>query len=531
MSNLMWRIIFVFFISAGIVLATPAITSVTAQSHRPWDGKVDISYTLTENAEMDMELGLISTMKVSATDEMTGETYEAASLGGDTSLTAGTHTLIWDMAADGLDFISSNVVFTIACEMAPATYCVIDLSAGASASSYPVYYLVEPPSGGFNVDEYKTTKLVLRRIEPGTFRMCGQYQTTLTKPHFIGVFEMTQKQYSLVMGSNPSYYKGDKRPVDSVSYNMIRGSSSGANWPSSDAVDSASFIGKLRLRTGLGFDLPTEAQWEYSCRAGTSSTYNNGGSSEGDLGKLGRYDGNRRDGKGGYSEHTVVGSYLPNAWGLYDMHGNVDEWCLDWYASNLNGGSDPKGASSGTFRVMRGGNAWNSASLCTSSHRIYQGPVDYNANYSFRIARAVNMTSQEISFENDSCPVSIGSPNMPAISPQGGVVASWPLSVSMSCATEGATIHYTTDGTEPTAVSTVYSRFRITGRTTVKAVAIKNGVASEVAVAEFAAGQCADPVISPAGGTTFEHVGAASLYCVVGHGRRSALHDGRERPD
>ena len=229
----------------------------------------------------------------------------------------------------------------------PALYCVIDLSAGPSADKYPVSYLKEPPKGGFNTDVYKTTKLVLRRIEAGSFIM-GENQkdeshrVTLTKPFYCGVFEVTQKQYALVTGENPSEFKGDMRPVEKVSYEMIRGKGEGAKWPASPAVDPDSFMGKLRERTGLdGFDLPTEAQWEYACRAGTTSAFNNGGDTEDDLKKLGRFVLNQKsrwkesdadfaryrpDGKGGCpNAHTAVGAYEPNAWGLCDMHGNVWE--------------------------------------------------------------------------------------------------------------------------------------------------------------------------------------------------------------
>ncbi len=285
-----------------------------------------------------------------------------------------------------------------------ALYCVIDLSMGPSASRYPVKWLATPPPGGFNTDEYKTSKLVLRRIEPGKFKMDGKYELTLTKPYYMGVFEVTQKQYELVTGGNPSQFKGDMRPVENVSWNMIRGDSSSYNWPSSANVDSSTFMGKLQARTGLKFDLPTEAQWEYACRAGTTSKYNNGGDTVADLKKLGRFLFNQAgraweesdadlarhepDGKGGYSErHTVVGSYLPNAWGLYDMHGNVWEWCLDW-KGNLSGGvTDPQGSSSGSDRVRRGG-SWNSDTVvhCTSSHRGSNDPSYVNSYVGFRLA-------------------------------------------------------------------------------------------------------------------------------------------------
>ena len=283
-----------------------------------------------------------------------------------------------------------------------ALYCVIDLSAGPTASKYPVSYLAAEPKGGWT-DEYKTTKLVLRRIEPGKFMMCGKYEVTLTKPYYMGVFEVTQKQYELVTCSNPSKFKGDMRPVEQISWNKLRGDSATYNWPSSVNVDSSTFIGKIQARTGLNFDLPTEAQWEYACRAGTRSEYNNGGDSETDMKKLGRFVFNQKlrgyeeadqsvaqhepDGKGGCLEaHTVVGSYLPNNWGLYDMHGNVYEWCLDWHGNLSNGVTDPSGASSGlTCRVFRGGSWVGRAHGCTSSKRFSSLPRIMSYSFGFRL--------------------------------------------------------------------------------------------------------------------------------------------------
>ena len=364
--------------------ATPTITGVTAQQRYPWNGKVDISYTVTGDiAEEAKQRAVFTSLKVIAQDKVANTTYTATNLSGDTALSAGTHTFVWDMDAEGLTFKSSNVVFNVSCETTPATYCVVDLSAGSSASSYPVTYLASPPSGGFNVDAYKKTKLVLRRIEAGAFKMGGSTSTTLSKPFFCGLFEVTQKQYSLVTGSNPSYFSGDKQPVENVSYNAIRGTSNGAKWPSSSAVDSTSFMGKLRVRTGLDFDLPTEAQWEYACRAGTTTTYSYGNSANGNYMWY-------SDNSSSTTPHEV-GTKSPNPWGLYDMHGNVWEWCLDWYSSSLSGGTDPKGYSSGTFRVVRGGSCSRDLSFCTSSYRGISEPSYHGDDIGgFRLVRTLS---------------------------------------------------------------------------------------------------------------------------------------------
>ena len=319
--------------------------------------------------------------KVSCTEVASKSVHKVSSLSKET-IVRGKNVVEWDMAKDGIRLDNKAVTFKV--EYWP-TYLVIDLSGGTSATSYPVTTLMTPPAGGWS-DEYKTTKLVLRRIEAGSFKMDGSYDVTISKPFYMGVFEVTQKQYQLVTGSNPSSYEGDARPVEYVSWNMIRGDSNTYNWPTDRTVSSTSFVGKLRAKTGLTFDLPTEAQWEYACRAGTTSTYNNGGDAESDLKKLGRYDSNGDSS----SQHTKVGSYLPNAWGLYDMHGNVWEWCLDWYGS-LASSTDPVGPGSGSSRVLRGGGWSSDADYCASSSRNF-GYLSYeNNNLGFRLACPVGL--------------------------------------------------------------------------------------------------------------------------------------------
>ena len=189
---------------------------------------------------------------------------------------------------------------------------------------------------------------------------------------------MTQKQYSLVTGSNSSNFSGDKRPVENVSYNSIRGSSEGAKWPSSSAVDSTSFMGKLRAHTGLDFDLPTEAQWEYACRAGTTTTYSYGDSS--DLSYMWCSS----------DETHEVGLKLPNPWGLYDMHGNIMEWCLDREGTTPSGGTDPVGWTTGSYRVVRGGSWRSEAAYCTSHNRYGEPPSRATNYYGFRLVRTLS---------------------------------------------------------------------------------------------------------------------------------------------
>ena len=527
---------------------------------------------------VDCSIGLRTIVSDNDTgNAWTNETYEAA------ALSEGRHQFKWNEAK----VCSPNLEVKLQFLFEP-TYCVIDLSGGALAECYPVEYFNLIPNGGWS-DEYKTMKLVLRRIEPGVFTRFKRCDVTLTKPFYVGLFEVTQKQYELVMGANPSYYKGDMRPVETVSYDMIRGSMAGAGWPTNNAVDAASFLGYLRAKTGIDFDLPTSSQWEYACRAGTTSDYNNGGSYDADLGKLGRYSGNVSDGKGGYSQHTKVGSYQANAWGLYDMHGNVWELCLDWYyhdSINWYGGhaTDPKGISSGTARMLRGGSWCNEGFKCASGYEGNEAPENHykcDGYCGFRIARTLQggveafertislLTSADTTFVDGTnvnvvlpFPIVYGSvvssgctvatdgaellastesgilkwrPNSvgehmlvwtsdelamtsrvnvasieaakPVIEPSDGTIIGDTQSVLISCADEDAQIHYTLDGSEPKVDSTVYQRrFRVSGKTTVKAIAVFEGwTNSEVAVAHYALGQCPDPVIVSASGETFSH--------------------------
>jgi len=202
---------------------------------------------------------------------------------------------------------------------------------------------------------------------PGTFTMGSDdgddsarpvHQVTLTKGFWMGKTEVTQAQWKSVMGNNPSYFKGDDLPVESVSWNDCQ---------------------KFCQKTGL--QLPTEAQWEYACRAGSTGPY----SGTGEVDEMGWYDNN----SGGKT--NPVGKKQPNAWGLYDMHGNVMEWCADWYEDYSKGAvTDPQGPSSGEDRVRRGG-SWISYDIdCASSYRDYCDPSDADDNYGFRLVKTLS---------------------------------------------------------------------------------------------------------------------------------------------
>ena len=236
-----------------------------------------------------------------------------------------------------------------------------------------------------------TVDLDMIWIEPGTFMMgrpkdeLGRYddevqhEVTLTKGYWLGKYEVTQAQYETVMGTNPSYWKGANLPVEIVSW--------------SNAMD---FCAKLtasekaagRLPNGYEYTLPTEAQWEYACRAGTTTALNSGKNlSDKDrcpeMNEVGWYDGN-------FALKThLVGQMKPNAWGLYDMHGNVFEWCLDWYEENYptSAVTDPTGPETGEYRVLRGGSYYDYANYCRSAYRYFYADAGW-AHFGFRVALA-----------------------------------------------------------------------------------------------------------------------------------------------
>ena len=191
-----------------------------------------------------------------------------------------------------------------------------------------------------------------------------QHEVTISKAFYMGGYSVTQEQYEQIMGKNPSQFKGAQNPVENVSWD--------------DAVE---FCKKLSQKTGKTVRLPTEAEWEYACRAGSKTRFSYGDDNDyANLGDYAWYD------KNSDKKTHPVGQKKPNAWGLYDMHGNVWQWCSDWYDSYANAkNTDPQGPASGTSRVLRGGSWYNLPQNCRSARRSWNDPDDRFHNFGFRV--------------------------------------------------------------------------------------------------------------------------------------------------
>jgi formylglycine-generating enzyme required for sulfatase activity len=217
------------------------------------------------------------------------------------------------------------------------------------------------PAGSFQMGSIES--------EQGRFPDEGPaHEVSISAGFWLGKYEVTQAQWQGVMGSNPSRFTGDsRRPVEQVSWDDVQG-----------------LLQKVNGSGGSGYRLPSEAQWEYACRAGTRTRYSFG-DGDGQLGDRAWYDGNA-----GATTH-LVGQKRPNAWGLYDMHGNVLEWCADDWHDRYSGaptdGRSWDDSPRADWRVLRGGCWYNSASFCRSAGRGGYDPSLRGSGRGFRLAR------------------------------------------------------------------------------------------------------------------------------------------------
>jgi formylglycine-generating enzyme required for sulfatase activity len=428
--------------------AAAEISQVTVRQRWPWSRLVDIDYVLSDAAQsVDIAVAAFNgtTPLTLPPESLTGDLYGVSA--------DGAHRIVWDPTKTA--YTNNEVLAKFNVSLTPVSvplYMIVDLTKAAGAAGQIEYVYeedlragtwgtwVEDPvtnSGtaiksivwtGVTNAVYKTDKFVLRRVPAGTVPGITR-SVRITRPFYIGVYEVTQRQYEYITSRKPSFWNNPadwaERPLENVSYCEFRENVNNINqlnpeytWPDKGhAVHPESFMGRLRVKTGnvLAFDLPTEAQWEYACRAGTTGAWNNGMTGDANMNLLGRYD--RNGGKietptGSWvrpddatygvprSEVTAenatakAGSYLPNAWGLYDMHGNVYEVCLDYYTADVDSlhGDDPIGPelTAGSSRVERGG-SWDAASSYSrSTSRASYGPANRNIMFGFRVAAPVS---------------------------------------------------------------------------------------------------------------------------------------------
>lgn len=305
----------------------------------------------------------------------------------------GFHQITWIPNRSGLEkeLVNAKPVICIWEKSSPPDYMAIALN-----KPYHVQWFsgADAIPGGITGDPCRVDFLLLRRIKPpkkgywimGTpdnemghnYNRETMHRVSLTNEYWMSVFEITQRQWDIIMENRPAFFKGKEafcRPVENVSYEDIRGNGSNLELPQAE-----SFLGKLCSITGFEFDLPSEMQWEYACRAGTATALNiNIGltapwnTKDPGMDLVGRY---RDNGGAVLDENNAfvtdqatarVGSYLPNAWGLYDMHGNVSEWCRDGFLNDItpyNGEVIP--ANEEHIYVIRGGN-WKYAAVYARS--------------------------------------------------------------------------------------------------------------------------------------------------------------------
>lgn len=332
----MKRILFLSLLFTCLTLSAQTVTGVDANQV----GKtIEITYHLDRTADISVDY---------STDG--GRTYTTLRhVSGDVgmSVTPGHKTITWDVLSEVDKFVGDNICFRV---NATSGKMLITLPTG---QSFTMIYV----EGGSFVMGCTSEQSDCYNAERPAHRVT-------VDSYYIGETEVTQELWTAVMGSNPSYFKGTQRPVEYVSWH-----------------DCKDFIMKLNRLTGKNFRLPTEAEWEYAARGGNKSKgYKYSGSNT--IGNVAWYYENS-----GTRTHDVK-SKIPNELGIYDMSGNVWEWCQDWFGSGYYANSpqaNPTGPSSGSNRVLRGGSWINGAQSCRVANRYDTTPSSRGSGIGFRL--------------------------------------------------------------------------------------------------------------------------------------------------
>ena len=413
--------------AAALALADVCVEDIKCTQRYPWNGLVDIEYTIACD-DPDAEI-YVNPVGYNGDTGLTVFPTHFTGDGATNTVKAGKHKMVWDARADMGLFASKNFQIKMYAGKTLAPYVVVDLSSGPDGENFPIRYSLTGPD--ISDDACRTTELWLRLIPPGTFMMgspadeLGRYdnedlhKVTITQPFYIGVFEVTYEQYYRVKGSWMRFgNQAQTYPVEWVRYSAswenadydggyagtVRGDA-GTYPPLGTTVHGSTFFGILRAKTDFnGFDLPTEAQWEYACRLGTTTALNDGSNLEGitgskNLNVLGRYyangtQGEQKLGEGADKSMAKVGSYKPNAYGIYDMHGNVAELCRDIWSEHLGFTAcvDPLVSTASYNDVVIRGGAWDvGAGLCRSSTRRKINQNSMSHSVGFRISCPGNL--------------------------------------------------------------------------------------------------------------------------------------------
>ena len=248
-------------------------------------------------------------------------------------MTFGGHPIVMALAAAAALVCTGSAAQSVKSKRPPA--------AKPARQAAPTIEVVEIPAGSFVMGS---------ESEPDER---PPHRVAFARPFQMGKYEVTQAQWKAVMGGNPSQFVGDELPVERVTW-----------------VEAQTFVERLSAMTGKTYRLPTEAEWEYACRAGGTGLWSYG-DAERALARHAWFDANARERTHG------VGGREPNAWGLYDMHGNVWEWCADWYSEGyyaVSPEASPGGPATGTHRALRGGSYGSIASGCRSANRFFFSP-------------------------------------------------------------------------------------------------------------------------------------------------------------